>query len=93
MCKVCSRETIGIERVRRFSRRARRYICSYFVLHGQMNEGDPQMKVILEKIESLVKQFKTHRCALDFDTNFIKFEDNLPNVCKLKEIVGYILDL
>ena len=45
-----------------------------------MNEGDPQMKVILEKIESLVKHFKTHRCALDFDTNFIKFEDNLPNV-------------
>ena len=77
---MCSSETIVIERVRRFSRRARRYICSYFVMHGQMNEGDPQMKVILDKIESLVKQFKIHRCALDFYTNFIKFEDDLPNV-------------
>ena len=76
---VCSSAMIGIERVRRFSRRARRYICSYFVMHDQMAEGDVQMKVNLEKIEDLVKQFKTHRCALDFDKKFIEFEDEIPN--------------
>ena len=76
---VCSSAMIGIERVRRFSRRARRYICSYFVMHDQMAEGDVQMKVNLEKIEDLVKQFKTHRCALDFDKKIIEFEDEIPN--------------
>ena len=28
--------------------------------------------IIPDKIESLIKDFKTHRCALDFDKGFIK---------------------
>ncbi len=79
VCKVCSSVMIVIERVRRFSRLARRYICSYFVMHDQMTEGDVQMKVNLKRIEVLVKHFKTHRCPLDFDKEIIEFEDEIPN--------------
>jgi hypothetical protein len=28
--------------------------------------------IMPDKIESLIKDFKTHRCALDFDKGFIK---------------------
>jgi hypothetical protein len=63
--------------VRKFSRRAREYILAYHTLHLQQppsstsNEADTHL-ITPMKIEALVKDFKTHRCALDFDKGFIK---------------------
>jgi len=36
---------------------------------GAIQEGEPLQ---LQEIERVVKLFKTHRCALDFDGGFIK---------------------
>jgi hypothetical protein len=84
-------------RVRKFSARARAYICTYFQLaqqkQAQQREedilradsanfnlnaaqeapGDPResQQVLFKEIERLMKAFKTHRCALDFDRGFI----------------------
>ena len=66
---VLSRCNVSKERIRRFSRRARRYICCYYVLHNLHvgNEDDETghnsnvtFKVKLEAIEKMVKAFKTH---------------------------------
>jgi hypothetical protein len=77
-----SREILTDARVRSFSKRAQEYICAYHVLHEQMMEqpSDKEQEGIVSsdnsivpvKIEALVKQFKTHLCALDFDHGFIK---------------------
>jgi hypothetical protein len=34
----------------------------------------PDSPISLIEIENIVKQFKTHRCALDFDKGFINGE-------------------
>ena len=50
-------------------------MCAYHVFHRQQQETqatDQQNIAIPTMIESLVKKFKTHRCALDFDHGFIK---------------------
>jgi hypothetical protein len=75
--KCLSREKVLTgERIRLFSRRARAYICAYYklwldrqnttTLQGKAHDSasDPV------SIEKLVKRFKTHRCALDFDHGF-----------------------
>ena len=73
-------------RIRHFSRRARQYICAYFMIWTQTIEGREQQQQVEGalgaamthssadpvSIEKLVKRFKTHRCALDFDTSFCK---------------------
>jgi len=68
--------TVSEERIRRFSRRARRYVRAYYVTHFGVDKGDAMENVAisLELVESMVKDFKTHRCALDFDKKFIKQE-------------------
>jgi hypothetical protein len=78
-----SRNHITTERVQMFSRRARRYITAYYVL-GQMQEGniectdsddgnfDSSSQILPTKIEQMVKKFKTHRCAMDFDHGFMQ---------------------
>jgi len=45
-------------------------------LHNQQKQGDPQEKLSksLAEVEKVAKQFKTHRCALDFDFQFIEAE-------------------
>jgi len=45
-------------------------------LHNQQKQGDPKEKlsISLAEVERVVKQFKTHRCALDFDFRFIEAE-------------------
>jgi len=75
-----SEDTLSRERVRKFSRRARLYILAYQALHSleENREQQPSTtsrdahQITPMKIESLVKDFKTHRCALDFDKGFIK---------------------
>jgi len=68
--------TVLVERIRRFSRRARRYVHAYYVTHFGVDKGDAMENVAisLELVESMVKDFKRHRCALDFDKKFIKQE-------------------
>jgi hypothetical protein len=74
--KCISEEYLTRERVRKFSRRARQYILAYQALHSQEEEqqqpSSTTHQITPMKIESLVKDFKTHRCALDFDKGFIK---------------------
>ncbi len=81
---IFSGEKVKKEHVRRFSRRARQYICSYHVLHStSMEDNNDESvsnmdirndKVSLKRLEYIVRQFKTHRCALDFDFKFIAAE-------------------
>jgi len=66
------------ELIRKNSRRAREYMCAYHVFHQQQQQAaqasntQQQEVAIPTMIESLVKKFKTHRCALDFDHGFVK---------------------
>ena len=48
----------------------------HYVTHFGVDKGDAMENVAisLELVESMVKDFKTHRCALDFDKKFIKQE-------------------
>jgi len=53
-----------------------RYVRAYCVTHFGVDKGDAMgyVAISLELVESMVKDFKTHRCALDFDKKFIKQE-------------------
>jgi hypothetical protein len=57
-----------------FSRRARQYICAHHALHEQQhssNDSTSKSKITAPLIEKLVKQFKTHQAAIDFDNRFV----------------------
>ena len=63
------------ERVRRFSARARSYICTYHYLANKEEPADDvnsSQALLLEDIERLTKKFRTHRCAMDFDRGFLE---------------------
>ena len=67
-----SREILGIKTVRKLSRRARAYICVYYALYESKCKGDDiPATLTLPLIERLVKAFKTHRAAIDFDAGFV----------------------
>jgi hypothetical protein len=92
---LCSASVLTQERIRKFSSRARAYICTYFYLsHDLQNRnsnvnddngsGQPSVagdtmgvfpavkqQLLFTEIEQLMKKFKAHRCALDFDTSFV----------------------
>jgi len=83
-----SHELLTTERIRKFSKQASQYICAY---HSMWQQQQPQQNATmnsdmsvnsetssgsLANIKKLVKQFKTHRCALDFDYKFIKIESD-----------------
>jgi signal transduction protein with GAF and PtsI domain len=61
-----SRDILTTEVVRKLSKRARAYICAYYILHQR------QQQVDLPLIDRLMKIFKTHRAALDFDAGFVE---------------------
>ena len=74
-----------LDRIRAFSRRARQYTLAYYALRKQQQEQQAignqaaenlatseALQLTTVKIEQMVKQFKTHRCAVDFDSAFIK---------------------
>ena len=84
---VLDRSVITKMKVRKFARKARRYTCAYFVIDNNLQPStdtfvdergtsiiDLTGGTTLPSIERLVKQFKTHRCALDFATEFITTE-------------------
>ncbi len=65
------------DRIVKFSKRAREYICAYHTIMQKESEAatpdthlnDPMVTPM--KIEKFVKEFKMHRCALDIDYSFI----------------------
>ena len=83
---VTSQQVLTPDRVCKFSRRARAYICTCFLL-AQQEEQNRQataaadaaedgpnpnhQQALFHDIERLQKKFKTHRCALDFDSGFV----------------------
>jgi hypothetical protein len=70
-------------RIRSYSARARAYICTYHYIAQESKEqeqvaADPQGNalqeeptLLLKEIERLAKEFRTHRCAFDFDKGFL----------------------
>ncbi len=79
VAKCLERDILTTERIRKFSRRARQYICAYYkIAHEKETQEAEQEAQVTHldaspiKVEKMVKLFKTHRCALDFDTNFCK---------------------
>jgi hypothetical protein len=73
--KCFTREVITTERVRMFSQRARAYILAYHMLRQEQLTGSSSSSLGSAaaspvKVEKLLKKFKTHRCAMDFDSAF-----------------------
>jgi hypothetical protein len=66
-----SRDILSTKTVRKLSRRARAYICAYYSLYESKRNGDDMPTLTLPLIERLVKSFKTHRAAIDFDAGFL----------------------
>ena len=66
-----SREILSKKTVCGLSRWARAYICAYFALYESKCKGDDTSTLTLPLIERLVKAFKTHRTAVDFDAGFV----------------------
>lgn len=80
------------ERVRRMAGRARGYIVAYLMIEEQgaasdssnSSDGGPDVGggekglslVSFDMIEKMVKSYKTHRSALDFDLKFIRQLEN-----------------
>ena len=72
--------------MRKFSKRARDYIIAYHAVENHNNEikeltlnkkGNAENTVVIDestvvKVERMKREFKTHRCAMDFDTKFLK---------------------
>jgi hypothetical protein len=73
--ECASRDVLTTDTVRKLSRRARSYICAYYALHQRMllNNGDKNdtPTLTLPLIERLMREFKTHRAAVDFDAGFV----------------------
>jgi len=67
-----SREILSTKTVRKLSRRARAYISAYYSLYESKHNGDDNTQVLtLPLIERVVKAFKNHRAAIDFDAGFV----------------------
>ena len=69
--KVLSRENLTTERIRKFARRARSYICAYYQLHYVDSSDVDANGAEQVKIERLAKSYKTHRSVVDFNYGFI----------------------
>jgi hypothetical protein len=73
-----SREIITVERVRLFSQRALAYMLAYQMLREQKEQELSSAEVDVKNtscpvnIEKILKKFKMHRCAMDFDNAFCK---------------------
>ena len=69
-----SRKNLTTEKNWWFSNRAHGYLCLYYHLRynkdGKNNRNQGE-KIQPQQIEQLVKDFKTHCCALDFEVKFI----------------------
>uniref|UniRef100_A0A7S3QH27 Uncharacterized protein n=1 Tax=Chaetoceros debilis TaxID=122233 RepID=A0A7S3QH27_9STRA len=88
VCEDVNTSTI----IRRFSRRARQYICAYHHIHSKESTSE-KVQVSLKEVEKVVKKLKTKRSALDISFGFIeaevkkslkKVKPNSPNLIALK---------
>ena len=65
------------ERICKFAARARAYICTYYYIaisNTSNNMVTEKQQLLYSEIERLTKDFKVHRCALDFDQGFVNAE-------------------
>jgi hypothetical protein len=74
--KCFSRQVVTTERVRMFSQRARAYILAYHHIRQEQLTSSPTTDsdgtASPVNVEKLLKRFKMHRCAMDFDSSFCK---------------------
>jgi hypothetical protein len=73
--KCFSRQVVTTQRVRLFSQRARAYILTYHMIRQeQLTSATTNLDSTASpvNVEKLLKRFKTHRCAMDFDSTFCK---------------------
>ena len=81
-----SQDTLTVMLIRKFSRRARQYIMAYSELENEnskqqstkvstdvskVSTSTSSLALTMPRIEKLVKRFKTHCSAVDFDKSFI----------------------
>ena len=50
---------------------ARAYISAYYSLNKSQHNGGDTQTLTLPLIEHIVKAFKTHRAAIDWDLSFV----------------------
>ena len=76
--KCFSREVITTEWVWMFLQRARAYILAYHKIRQEQLTNSSSTTSLDDStaspvnVEKLLKRFKTHRCAMDFDSSFCK---------------------
>jgi hypothetical protein len=69
-----SDEVITSDIVRKFSRRARQYLIAYHAYDTNQVDEQTQHDCTMYgpvAVDKLINEFKTHRCALDFDYKFV----------------------
>jgi hypothetical protein len=76
--KCFSRDIVTTECIRMFSQHARAYILAYHKIRQEQltdsssTSDSDNTTASPVNVEKLLKKFKTHRCAMDFDSNFCK---------------------
>ena len=87
VCHCLSEEVITKVRIRKFARRARQYLMAYHAIDTQ--QVDQQTLIDCATygpvaLTKLIIQFKTHRCAFDFDYKFVMscMQHPLPPLCE-----------
>ena len=65
---------LRVERVRKFSRRAREYMIAYQAIAALQERNGDTFTLSHLLIEKSIKVYKTHRSASDFDGKFIAEE-------------------
>jgi len=87
----CPINVLTKHRIQKFAGRARAYICTYYHLEQMRRQRNVNLnseedrrapknqELLFSEIERLMKAFRGHRCALDFDRGFVN--------AQLKEIV------
>ena len=72
MSECTNREVLKTEVVQKLSKQARAYICAYFILHQRQQNNKNALTLTLPLIDHLMKIFKTHQAAMDFDAGFVQ---------------------
>jgi hypothetical protein len=72
-----SRDILTVDRIRLFSQRARAYMLAYQMLRQEEEQGLSSSDIhgtssCPVNVEKILKKFKSHRCAMDFDSAFCK---------------------
>jgi hypothetical protein len=73
-----SAQVISVQRIRKFARRARQYLIAYHAIDSGQVSAEIQQdcsKYGPVALEKLLREFKTHRCVMDFDSKFVMNPD------------------